>query len=76
MQKRALLGLAKTVAILILVMSLVAVAYGLFVLGADLFVEYDEWDGIGVAIGVVILVVSVPITVTSVVWLRLLRHRG
>jgi hypothetical protein len=75
MQKRVWTGVLKAVLSLVLVASLLAVAYGVLVLGTDLFVEYDEWDGIGVALGVVILGVALPVTATSVVWLRLLKHR-
>jgi hypothetical protein len=75
MEKSMWTGLLKALIGLVLAASLVAVAYGLFVLGADLFVEYEEWDGIGIAIGAVILAISLPVTTTSVVWLRLLGHR-
>jgi hypothetical protein len=74
MEKSMWTGLLKALVSLVLVGSLLAVAYGLFVLGADLFVEYEEWDGIGVVLGVVILAVSLPVTATSVVWLRLLKR--
>ena len=77
MQKKSVwIGLLKAIVSVVLAASLLAVAYGLFVLGADLFVEYEEWDGIGVAIGLVILAVSLPATAASVVWLRLLKHHA
>lgn len=76
MQKRVWTGLLKSVIILGLVVSLLASAYGALALGYDLLVEYDEWDGFGIAVGIVLLAVALPILVTCVVSLRALKHRS
>ena len=75
MQKSLWTTVLKSVIILALMVSLLASAYGLIALGYDLLVEYDEWDGFGIAVGIVVLAVALPIMVTCVVSLRVLKHR-
>lgn len=76
MQKNVWTGLLKAVLILGLIVSLLASAYGLLALGYDLLVEYEEWDGFGIAVGIVLLTVALPILGTCIVSLRALNHRS
>jgi hypothetical protein len=76
MQKTIWTGLLKSVIVLVLIVSLLASGYGLLALGYDLLVEYDEWDGFGIAVGIVLLAVALPVMVTCLVSLRALKHRS
>jgi ABC-type sugar transport system permease subunit len=76
MQKSVWTVVLKTVIILVLIVSLLASAYGLLALGYDLLVEYDEWDGFGIFVGIVLLAVALPVMVTCLVSLRALKHRS
>ena len=75
MQKSVWTSLLMAVITLGLIASLLAVAYGVFAVGYDLVVEYEEWDGMGIVIGIFILAVALPVMLICVVSRRALKQR-
>jgi hypothetical protein len=74
MKQNLWVHLMKPIVAVTLIASLLASAVALLVIGDDLRVRTDSWDGLGVLMGVVVLAAALPTLAACVVVLRLLRR--